>query len=184
MNDNSIRSLKQRRADAIYGKKKHFNASYRQQKYDSALSWISIILSALTSVSLLPSLKDTFALYLEDTFLNHVMFLLPLILTIVLAAQKNFKYKEFSEKNYQIGCSYLEISKEISNFLSFIDDEMIEGIEIQEKLEDIQKRLNEIDRLATNTKVKKSDYIKTKEGLNSGEETYTEQELDGWQNIK
>ena len=182
MCEHSVKALKRRRVDAMYGKKKHFNGSERQQCINSVLSWASIILSALTSVSLLSDFKELMNPLIGDILSNNITFIMSLTLTIVLAAQKTFKYKELSEKNHQIGCSYLEITKEIDNFLSFIEDGIVNEAEIKDQLLGIQKKINEIDKLAKKTKLRKIDYRKAKEGLESGEETYTSEELDNWQN--
>lgn len=51
--DSIVKQLKQFKADAIYEKKKHYNAAERKRRYYRILSFIQIFLNAITGTTLL-----------------------------------------------------------------------------------------------------------------------------------
>ena len=51
--DSIVKQLKQFKADAIYEKKKHYNAAERKRRYYRTLSFIQIFLNAITGTTLL-----------------------------------------------------------------------------------------------------------------------------------
>ena len=51
--DNIVKQLKQFKTDAIYEKKKHYNAAERKRRYYKILSFTQIFLNAITSTTLL-----------------------------------------------------------------------------------------------------------------------------------
>ena len=52
--DNIVKQLKQFKTDAIYEKKKHYNAAERKRRYYKILSFTQIFLNAIISATLLP----------------------------------------------------------------------------------------------------------------------------------
>lgn len=175
-NNNSIDSLKKKKIDAVYGKKKHFNASERHDKHFTRLNWLTIILSTLTSVSLLPQFKEILQIQFGETTSNQISFLLSLILTIVLSLQKFYNFDELSQKNAKVANLYLRIYKDIGDYLSLLEDNRVEEKLLPRKLKEFQDRLDDANILAIGTKVNRHDYKNAKKGIDSGEESYTEGE--------
>lgn len=78
----------------------------------------------------------------------------------------------------KIGNEYIEISKDINMLLAFLKDKAISFEEFQEQARDINKRIKNINRDAEKYTTNKKDFEIAKEGINYGEENYTDKELD------
>lgn len=118
--DSIVKQLKQFKADAIYEKKKHYNAAERKRRYYRTLSFIQIFLNAITGTTLL-----TVVFGKGSKIAEIIALILTIIATILASIQKIGDYEKQAQGNAKVADMYLRISKKISLMLNFIKDKML-----------------------------------------------------------
>lgn len=174
--ENVIKQLKQFKTDAIYEKKKHYNAADRKRRYYKWVSITQIVLSAISSTTL-------FTVVLGDG--NKVAETLALVFTImatILASvQKIGDFEKQAQGNAKVAGMYLRISKKISLILNFIKDGTLSNKEIIEKAEELQSEISQTNEIGLQFPTNQKDYNIAQEGIENGEENYTDEELELWE---
>lgn len=107
--DSIVKQLKQFKADAIYEKKKHYNAAERKRRYYRILSFIQIFLNAITGTTLL-----TVVFGKGSKMAEIIALILTIIATILASIQKICDYEKQAQGNAKAADMYLRISKKIS----------------------------------------------------------------------
>lgn len=170
---NSITYLKRLKVDTLYGKKKHFNAAERKQK---SHYWIGIPLLIFNIIS------ASVLFYVMTNNVNNWINYVPLILTLITALLSGFQtflnLEKKVEGHKRVGNKYLSIMKSCLLLENYIADQLIPDNEIRIKLDDISKRIDEVNVEAEAFHTNQRDYRKAKEGIEAGEETYTEHEIN------
>ena len=174
--DNVIKQLKETKVDAIYGKRKHFNAQTRKQNWYKKLSWLLIIISALASTSLLDTV---FTNWLKCS--TSIPLVLSVISTIIASIIKFEDYDKQSLGNAKVANMYLSISKNINYTISMIQDGCLSEEQILEQTKKILDDVNQANSLGAEFPTNKDDYNKAKEGIAHGEESYTDIEMKLWE---
>ena len=118
--DSIVKQLKQFKADAIYEKKKHYNAAERKRRYYRILSFIQIFLNAITGTTLL-----TVVFGKGSKMAEIIALILTIIATILASIQKICDYEKQAQGNAKAADMYLRISKKISLTLNFIKDKLL-----------------------------------------------------------
>lgn len=174
--DNTIKQLKQLKIDAIYEKKKHYNAAERKQKYYKWISIIQIILNAVTGTTL-------FAIVLgEGSKIAEILSLIFTIgATILSSIQKICDYEKQAQGNVKAADMYLRISKQINLILNYIKDDALTQNEIKEKVSEIQDEIRHAGEFGSGFSTSRKDYERAQEGIKNGEENYTNDELELWE---
>ena len=80
--ENTIKQLKQFRVDAIYGKKKHYNAAFRKRKYYNFILGTQIVLNAITGTTLIN------VVFGEGSYTSEIFALILTIITTIFAGLK------------------------------------------------------------------------------------------------
>ncbi|MCB9235799.1 MAG: DUF4231 domain-containing protein [Bacteroidia bacterium] len=171
--DETIKKLKRVRVDSLYGKKKHFNAAERIQKYHYWIGIPMIIINILTGSILFYVLTDK-----VDSWLKYVPLVLSLIAAILSGFQTFFKFQKKIEAHNRIGNRYLETMKKAERVLAYYADDQLKKRELISCLEEISLEMVEINKEAEGYPPSKSDYELAKRGIEAGEETYKTTELD------
>ena len=107
--DNLVKQLKQFKTDAIYEKKKHYNAAERKRRYYKILSFTQIFLNAITGTTLL-----TLVFGKGSKVAEIIALILTIITTILASIQKIGDYEKQAQGNAKVADMYLRISKKIS----------------------------------------------------------------------
>lgn len=174
--DNVVKQLKQFKTDAIYEKKKHYNAAERKRKYYKWISIIQIILNAFAGTTLFT------IVFGEGSNTAEILVLIVTIVTTILASiQKICDYENQAQGNAKAADMYLRISKRINLILNFIKDDALTKNEIMEKAEEIRDEISHANELGSQFPTSKKDYKRAQEGIKNGEENYTDEELDIWE---
>lgn len=174
--ENVIKQLRQFRTDAIYEKKKHYNAADRKRGYYKLLSISQIVLNAITGTALLP------VVFGKGSKTAEVIALVCTIAATIFASiQKIGDFENQSQGNSKAGDMYLRISKKINLVLNLIKDGVLSKQEIVNKAEEIQREIGEANEIGSQFPTSTADYKKAQIGVNSGEETYTQEELGLWE---
>lgn len=170
-----IKQLKQFKVDAIYGKKKHYNAANRKRKYYRITSTGQIILNAITGTTLLA------VVFGEGNKTAEILALLfTIIATIFAGLQKVQDFENQAQGNAKVGDMYLEISKKINLYLCMIEDNALTQNEVLNRADEVRKSIDQANKIASQFPTNDADYQKAKKGIEDGEELYREDELEIW----
>ncbi len=172
MLSNTIDQIKKFRADAIFEKKKHYNAAERKKKYHNAFVNSQIIINAITGTTLLGILLG------EGSYIAELVALFFTIISTILAGlQKTCQFDKQSHTNMKVADMYLNIAKKINLFLAHIRDNMVSDTEIVDESCKYQEELSKIKQLAAQSPTNNGDYQKARKGIEKGEENYTELDM-------
>lgn len=174
--ENTIRQLKQFKTDAIYEKKKHYNAADRKRRYYKWVSITQILLNAITGTTLFT------VVFGDGSKVAEILALLFTIAATILASvQKISDFENQAQGNAKVADMYLRISKKINLTLNFIKDGALTNQEILEKAEEIRSEISQANEMGLQFPTNQKDYNKAQDGIKNGEENYTDDELELWE---
>jgi len=165
--------IKRIKVDSLYGKKKHFNAADRKERQHYWIGIPLIVINVLTGSVLF--------YVLTDNVTNWVKFA-PLVLALIAALLSGFQtflnLRKKVEGHRRVGNKYLAIMKRCDRLQAYIEDDAIKEKHLIETIEDIAIEIDNVNIEAESFPTNKSDYELAQKGIDSGEETYTEKELE------
>lgn len=165
--------IKRIKVDCLYGKKKHFNAADRQESYHY---WLGIPLTIINIVT------GTVLFYLLTEDNKSAWKMLPIFLAFLAALLSGFQtYFNFNKKvegHRRIGNKYLSIYKSCDRLQAYIAEKHIDNQTLIDRLENIAKEIDDINKEAEQFPTTKNDYELAKQGIENGEESYTKDELE------
>ena len=171
-----IKQLKQFKTDAIYEKKKHYNAADRKRRCYKWVSITQIVLNAIIGTTLFT------VFFGEGSKVAEILALIFTIAATILASvQKIGDFENQAQGNAKAADMYLGISKKINLILNFIKDGALTNQEIVEKAEEIRSEISQANDIGSQFSTNQKDYNKAQEGIKNGEENYTEEELELWE---
>ena len=171
-----IKQLKQFKTDAIYEKKKHYNAADRKRRWYKWVSISQIVLNAITGTTLFT------VVFGEGSKVAEILALIFTIAATILAnVQKIGNFENQAQGNAKVADMYLRISKKINLILNFIKDGALTNQEIVEKAEEIRSEISQANEIGSQFPTNQKDYNKAQEGIKNGEENYTDEELELWE---
>lgn len=171
-----IKQLKQFKTDAIYEKKKHYNAADRKRRCYKWVSITQIVLNAITGTTLFT------VVFGEGSKVAEILALIFTIAATILASvQKIGDFENQAQGNAKAADMYLGISKKINLILNFIKDGALTNQEIVEKAEEIRSEISQANEIGSQFSTNQKDYNKAQEGIKNGEENYTDEELELWE---
>lgn len=170
---NTIIQLEKLKADAVLGKKKHYNAAERKRKNNSKIIIAQIIISAIMGTSLLT------VVFGEGNKIAEVIALVLAIATTILAGlQKALKLEEQATGNSKVADLYLRGIKNINKDLALIKDNKLSEKDVVSELHEITNFISDTNEIASQFTTNKRDYKKARQGIINGEETYTDEDLN------
>lgn len=171
-----IKQLKQFKTDAIYEKKKHYNAADRKRRRYKWVSITQIVLNAITGTTLFT------VVFGEGSKVTEILALIFTIAATILASvQKIGDFENQAQGNAKVADMYLRISKKINLILNFIKDGALTNQEIVEKAEEIRIEIIQANEIGSQFPTNQKDYNKAQDGIKNGEENYTGEELELWE---
>jgi hypothetical protein len=170
--NNTTEKLRRIKVDALYGKKKHFNAADRNEKNHYWIGIPLVIINILTGSILFYVITDG-----ATNWIKYVPLFLALISALLSGFQTYLNLQKQVERHRRIGNRYLSIMKKCDRLQGYIADKVItnEGL-----ISEIENIANEIDSINTESEIYPTnnfDYEQAKRGIENGEEEYTEKEL-------
>ncbi|MGF7012326.1 hypothetical protein M2145_001034 [Lachnospiraceae bacterium PF1-21] len=174
--EKTVKQLKNFRVDALYGKKRHYNAADRKTKYAYWTSITLVVLNALTSTALVNVVFGEGTKKAEITAL-----VLAVLATITVGLKKTCDFEKQAAGNRAVADAYLKIGKNISLTLSLREDGILSNEMFTERADSIMSSINETNELGTQFPTSNADYKAAKKGIDNGEEYYTEDELNLWE---
>lgn len=170
----TIKEIKRTKVDALYGKKKHFNAADRKRRYRLGLNIPVIVFNVLLGGSLLFTLLEE----ASPEYAKIIAAICSFSAAVMVGISTFFNFSKVIEGHRKVGNKYLEVVKKSDQLLAAYNDKMITDQELTSQYE----KLLELN-LQTNTEsesfsTKKSDYRKAQKGIKEdGEEEYLPKEL-------
>jgi len=174
--ENVIKQLKQFKIDTIYEKKKHYNAAERKRKYYKLVSVGQIFLNTITGTTLLT------VVFGNGSKVAEVLALVfTIVATILASLQKVWNFEKQAQGNAKVGDMYLRISKKTNLTLCMVKDGVLSDKEIAKRAEEIRKEISQANELGSQFPTISKDYKEAQEGIQNGEENYTDRELEIWE---
>lgn len=169
--ENTLTQLKKIRADSLYGKKKHFNASDRKSKYHKIIGISLILLSAVSGSVLL------YVIVKSNNSISWIPLTISLITFLLSSFQTFFNFSKQVEGHRSIGNRYLAVMKKAEMLISLFNDKQIGGEELVKKALELLGEADKVNRDSEAFPTNKKDYKMAQEGIEKGEETYTDKDL-------
>ncbi|BFL10994.1 SLATT domain-containing protein [[Clostridium] hylemonae] len=170
-----IKQLKQFKVDAIYGKKKNYNAASRKRRYYKITSTGQIILNAITGTTLLA------VIFGEGNKIAEIIALLfTIVATVFAGVQKVQDFENQAQGNAKVGDMYLEISKLVNLLLCEIADDILSRDEILKRADEVRRSIDQANKMGSQFPTSDNDYQEARKGIEDGEERYKADELELW----
>ncbi|OGR14455.1 MAG: hypothetical protein A2277_19875 [Desulfobacterales bacterium RIFOXYA12_FULL_46_15] len=165
--------LKRIKIDSIYGKKKHFNAADRIERWHYWLGIPLVLINIITGSVLCYVITDG-----QTSWIKFIPLFLSLIATVLSGLQTFFNFQKKVEGHRRIGNKYLFVMKKCDRLEGYIVDGIIEKNSIAEEVEIIAAEANSINQEAESFPTSKKDYDIARQGVLKGEESYSEKDLE------
>lgn len=163
--------IKRMKVDCLYGKKKHFNAADRKEKYHYRLGVPLIGINIVTGTVLF------YLLTKEDTGLIFLPILLSFVAALLSGFQTYFDFNKKVEGHRRIGNRYLSAYKRCDRMQAYIADGQMDHKNIIEQVEDLSNVIEDTNREAEQFPTTNRDYHYAQKGIQNGEESYLDDEL-------
>ena len=170
---NTIKKLRRLKVDALYGKKKHFNAADRYEKIHYRIGVPLIAINILTGSVLFYVLTDG-----VTNWVKYVPLVLALIAALLSGFQTYLNLQKKVEGHRRVGNKYLLIMKRCDRLQGYFSDNTLLNDDLLKRFEKIALEIDYVNQEAESYPTNKSDYKLAKKGIEAGEETYTESELN------
>lgn len=174
----TLTRIKQIRALALFGKKKHYNAADRKQRYHDRMGVAVITINVVLGSGLLAMLGTQTA-----DVVKWGGAALSLIAALCAAYQKFFGLQQAITGHRRVAGSYLELADEVHNLLASFQDGLVSDVQLSKSRDAFQKKLTRLNTEAHSLSTSRSDYAQAQQGMANGEETYTEAELKFGENL-
>lgn len=171
--NNTTDKLKRIKVDALYGKKKHFNAADRKERNHYKIGVPLIVINILTGSILFYVITDG-----ATDWIKYIPLVLALISALLSGFQTYLNLQKKVEGHRRVGNKYLSIMKKCDRLQGYILDNAINIEELINRIEEIGLEIDSINIEAEGYPTNNSDYELAKKGIDAGEETYTEQDLN------
>jgi hypothetical protein len=164
--------IRQLRADALLGKKKHYNAADRKQRYQSRIGIAVIAINLFLASALISLLRET----IQDQ-VKWVGAGLAFAAALLAASQSFFGFQKAIQGHRSIAGRYLDVVKQCSNCLASYADGAITDSQLGKKLDGLTAAMTKVDSDAHGFPTNDDDFQLARCGLTDGEEQYTDADL-------
>lgn len=169
---NTKERLKKLKVDCIYGKKKHFNAADRKQKYHIWLGISLIVINVVMGATLFITLFEKMG-----EWGKYAPLILAFVAALLSAFQTFFNYGKKVEEHRRVANDYLAIMKKCERLEGYIDDGLLTDKELAARMEELGDLAESVNKSAESLSTSQKDYLKAAKGIEAGEESYTAEEM-------
>jgi glutamine synthetase type III len=176
MNDDHnavLEAIKEQEVDALYEKKKHFNAAERKQKYNLQLGLPVVVINTIVGSIIFLALGNIF-----PNWVTWIAAVLALCSAILAGIQTFFNYPVQIAGHKDTAAKYLALGKEYKRLRAAYNDNLFELKEVYDKLEQLSKKHELINKDGSAFSTNYGDYQKARDSFQQ-EESYTEVEKSG-----
>jgi len=166
-------AIKKLSVNAVYEKKKHYNAADRILRYHFWLGFPSVVISIVLGTSLIGGLATQW-----PECSKWFGAILAAIVAVLTGLQTFFNFTPKAEQHRKIASRYLSVGKECDRILAYHKDGAISPNILREQFEATVKQYTTICEDSGSFPTKYCDYKKAKSGFQNGEERYENFELD------
>jgi len=170
----TIKEIKKSRVDALYGKKKHFNAADRKRRYRLWLNVPVIVFNVLLGGSLLFTL-------LEEASPENAKIIAAICsfaAAVMVGISTFFNFSKEIDGHRKVGNKYLKVVKKSNQLLAAYKDKIITDQELTSQYEKLLELNLEANTESESFPTSESDYRKAQKGIKEdGEEEYLPKEL-------
>lgn len=171
-NSETLKRIRQIRTDAVLGKKKHYNAADRKQKYQTLIGLAVIIINVVLGSALLVLLKESIPEGIKWTGA-----FLALGAALLSAIQSYFGFPKAVQGHRSVAGHYLEVVKLCSNAIATSAEGAPLDPQLAKKLDTLTTSMTKIDSDAHAFPTNDADFQKARNGTKEGEEEYTDSDL-------
>lgn len=164
--------IRQLRTDAILGKKKHYNAADRKQRYQTRIGIAIIVINVILGSAFLILLKD-----MVPEYMKWIGAGLALLAALLSAIHSFFGFSKALQGHRAVAGRYLDLAKNCSNVLAKFSDGVITNEQLAKELSSFTSTMSKIDSDANSYPTNKDDFDLARSGIDSGEEHYTDTDL-------
>lgn len=165
--------IRRAKVDCVFGKKKHFNAADRQQQCHYWLGVPLVLINIITGTTLFIVLTED-----ANNWVKYVPVTFAFIAAVLSGLQTYFNFSKKVEGHRRCGNDYLAAMKRCKRLEALIEDNIVDAQQATTLFEDISQEIDRINKAAESFPTSKSDYEKAKVGIETGEENYTNKELE------
>lgn len=170
--EHTVKQIKKIRVDALFGKKKHFNAADRKEKFNNRVGTAIVILNVLTGSVFF------YLIFENDTdFAKYIGAFITVIAVVLSATRDYFNLCPQIDGHRNLANRYLSLAKKCNRVDAYILDGVLSEEDIIGKIEELSSEIAEINLDANSFPTNKDDFSKAQKGFQAGEELYTEEEL-------
>ena len=171
--ESTIGRIRRIKVDALYGKKKHFNAAERLESMHFRVGVPLIVLNVLTSSTLFYVLTDG-----ANSWVKFIPLVLSLFAAVLSGFQTYFNWPQKIEGHRKIGNKYLAVMKTCDRLQAYCTDGLLTANQIVAEVERVAKEAAVLNTDAESFPTNVSDYQLAKKSILEGEEHYTDSELE------
>jgi hypothetical protein len=157
--DHTIRAVERLRIDALYGKKKHFNAADRKERCNTYIGISLIVANAVIASNL------AYMFISEIRTFGVIIGIIGLIATVLAVVQAFFNYSRTAEQHRMVAAKYLHIVKACSRVKAYHQDGILSADELRERLDTLAREYEQITESAVCLSTNRDDYEKAREGF-------------------
>jgi hypothetical protein len=162
-----ISAVENLRVDALYGKKKHFNAADRKDRYNTGIGIFLIIMNVLIASNLFYTIQS-------DIRISCIIIsLLGITATILACVQAFFNYSRTAEHHRTVATKYLHIVKECSRMKKYYWEGALAADDLIKRIDELAQKYEQITEDAISLSTSRKDYEMARCGINEGEESYS-----------
>jgi hypothetical protein len=171
--DATTTQLKRLRADALYGKKKHFNAADRKNRESNLLNVPSLAINVILSSVLLSNFQKA-----DPDMFKWVSATLAIAATLLTGLATYWKLPKQVEGHRRIAHKFLKVMKGCERLLAFEKDGLVDGKTFIVEFQVLASLYDDANGEEESFMPNAEDFEKAKKGIASGEEMYLENEID------
>lgn len=164
--------VRQIRADAVFGKKKHYNAADRKQHYNLWLGISIIVINVFLASAVVSLFKESI-----PELAKWIGAGLSFLAALIAGFQSFFGFQKSIAGHRSIAGRYLDVVKQTSNVLASYADGAITESQLSKKLDTLSSSIARIDSDAHAFPTNDGDFQLARAGIDSGEECYSDSDL-------
>ena len=168
----TIEQIKKLRVDALYGKKKHFNAADRKYRYRLWVTMPVIIINVLIGSTLFSILQESSPYYVKVS-----LAILSIFAAILTGLSAFLDFAKQVEGHRRVGNKYLAVVKGCERLIACYKDNLMKPEEIVKKLEQIACDCDEANKEAEAFNINDKDYKRAQKSIQAGDESYLAVEM-------
>lgn len=158
--------------DAAYGKKKHFNAADRKEKYHHRINVTLIVVNVFAVSAFFYVVVGT-----VEKLVTTIALSINFFAVVLSWLQTYFNYQKIIQGHRRVGNKYLSAMKKCGRLQIYLNSNIMKDEDIRKSVEYLGEEVGQINQEAEEYPTNGADYEIARDGINNAEEEYTKKEL-------